>query len=162
MSRMRWAFLGLLVTGLLGCASDPSDMLQAPLPGGAEAITYLDASYGISPDNPEIGAPHPIRFELGEGEGPFGRDYDYVDVGTKVRILEDAPGPDQDGKRLVTVMVLDDFYAGKTAKVRREKLRLLPAGEAPQGDSSSTILNPAPHTPLGPVLHQRPAPHQSV
>jgi hypothetical protein len=147
MSRMRLGFLGLLLTGLLGCESDPIDMLSTPLPAGAEAMTFFGVSDGIPADHEH---PRLVRVELGEGRGPGGRGYDYLQVGTKVRVLEDAAGLDQDGKRLVKVIVLegqieycapffqDIRYSGETVAVRRDKLRLLPPGDAPQDHSSSS------------------------
>jgi hypothetical protein len=139
---MRLASLGLLLTGLLGCESNPSrDVLQAPLPAGAAAMTFFDVSYGIPADHENPGL---VRVELGEGRGPDGRGYDHLQVGTKVRVLEDAPGPDRDGKRLVKVLVSEGQnrtpYVGETVAVRREKLRLLPPGAAPQDHSSSTLV----------------------
>jgi hypothetical protein len=103
-------------------------------------MTFFDVSYGLPADheNPTL-----VRIELGEGRGPDGRGYDHLQVGTKVRVLEDAAGPDQDGKRLVKVTVLEGQYhtpyIGETVAVRREKIRLLPPGDAPQDHSSGTL-----------------------
>jgi hypothetical protein len=123
-SRRHLAFLGLVLTGLFGCESNPTGVLQSPLPAGAEAMTFYDTSYGVPAEDDHL-KQYRVRIELGGDCGPYGRDYDHVPLGTKVRVIEDTPGPDNDGKRMVKVTLLDGAYTGKTAEIRREKIRPL-------------------------------------
>lgn len=110
----------VFVLAVLGCGSrDPFAGSHEPLAAGVEVLTHYDKAYGV----PGRDDQNKVEIALSSGQGIVGAGFDFVAVGTKARVVEDAEANGDKPKRPVRVLVLEGQYEGEVCTIARERLR---------------------------------------